>query len=163
MRRRNILFLCTHNSARSILGEAVASTLAGGFFAGYSAGAAPSGRVNPFAREVALLLGYEDAKLRSKSWDEFAGVGQPHMDIILTVCDAAAGEACPFWPGHPATGHWGFADPSRVEGSEADKRAAFWAVAEGLRIRLLRLAALDLDRLDQSVIKAALNEIHQTS
>jgi len=148
MKKYNILFLCTHNSARSVLGEALASTHQSGRFVGYSAGSTPGTKVNPFAAEIAQNLGYETHNLRSKSWDEYASVDAPVMDFIITVCDDAAGEVCPVWPGHPATAHWGFADPSKVEGSDEDKRQAFKDVMWGLKKRIDMLAALPLETLD---------------
>ena len=148
MKRYNILFLCTHNSARSVLGEALASTHMSGLFVGYSAGSSPKSAVNPFARELAQEMGYDISKLRSKSWDEFARDGAPQMDFIVTVCDNAAGEVCPVWPGKPATAHWGFADPSATEGSDDQKRRAFREVMTGLKKRLDLLASLPLDKLD---------------
>jgi len=148
MKKYNILFLCTHNSARSVLGEALASTHQSGRFVGYSAGSTPGKNVNPFAAEIAQNLGYETHYLRSKSWDEYASVDAPVMDFIITVCDDAAGEVCPVWPGHPATAHWGFADPSKVEGSDEDKRQAFKDVMWGLKKRIDMLAALPLETLD---------------
>ena len=159
MKTYNILFLCTHNSARSILGEALASTHASGRFVGYSAGSTPGGKVNPFAAELALAMGYPQAQLRSKSWDEFAAPGAPQMDFILTVCDNAAGEACPVWPGHPATAHWGFPDPSAVDGSDDVKRKAFMDVMSGLKKRIDLLAALPLDTLDKLASQAALRKL----
>jgi arsenate reductase (thioredoxin) len=148
MKKYNILFLCTHNSARSVLGEALASTHQSGRFVGYSAGSTPGTKVNPFAAEIALNLGYETHNLRSKSWDEYASPDAPVMDFIITVCDDAAGEVCPVWPGHPATAHWGFADPSKVEGSDEDKRQAFKDVMWGLKKRIDMLVALPLETLD---------------
>jgi arsenate reductase (thioredoxin) len=148
MKKYNILFLCTHNSARSVLGEALASTHQSGRFVGYSAGSTPGTKVNPFAAEIAQSLGYETHNLRSKSWDEYASPDAPVMDFIITVCDDAAGEVCPVWPGHPATAHWGFADPSKVEGSDEDKRQAFKDVMWGLKKRIDMLAALPLETLD---------------
>jgi arsenate reductase (thioredoxin) len=148
MKKYNILFLCTHNSARSVLGEALASTHQSGRFVGYSAGSTPGTKVNPFAAEIAQNLGYETHNLRSKSWDEYASPDAPVMDFIITVCDDAAGEVCPVWPGHPATAHWGFADPSKVEGSDEDKRQAFKDVMWGLKKRIDMLAALPLETLD---------------
>jgi len=149
----NILFLCTHNSARSVLGEALASTHPSGKFVGYSAGSTPGTKVNPFAAEIARELGYPESQLRSKSWDEFALPGAPKMDFIITVCDNAAGEVCPFWPGQPATAHWGFPDPSQVQGSDLEKRAAFNEVKNGLQRRLDILAAMPLDKLDSMSLK----------
>jgi protein-tyrosine-phosphatase len=156
MKQYNILFLCTHNSARSVLGEALASTHPSGLFIGYSAGSTPGTSVNPFARELALEMGYSDSNLRSKSWDEFGLPTAPKMDFIITVCDNAAGEQCPFWPGNPATAHWGFPDPSLVTGSDAEKRLAFIEVKNGLKKRIDFLASLPLEKLDS----LALREIH---
>lgn len=148
MKQYNILFLCTHNSARSVLGEALASTHPSDKFVGYSAGSTPGTAVNQFARELAIEMGYDESKLRSKSWDEFAKPGAPVMDFIITVCDNAAGEACPVWFGNPATAHWGFPDPSQVQGSDDDKRRAFKEVMLGLKQRIQLLADLPLERLD---------------
>lgn len=128
----NVLFLCTGNSARSVMSEALVNIVGKGRFVGYSAGSKPTGAINPFAVEQIQRFdpSYPVAGLRSKSWDEFALPGAPEMDFIVTVCDNAAGETCPFWPGRPATAHWGYEDPAAVEGSDADKRAAFAAVFE---------------------------------
>lgn len=155
-KKYNILFLCTHNSARSILGEALASTHSSGKFTGYSAGSTPGTAVNPFAVEIARELGYPEVNMRSKSWNEFALPGAPQMDFIVTVCDNAAGEACPFWPGKPATAHWGFRDPSQVQGSDERKRHAFHEVALGLKKRLDLLAEMPLDALGTLSLK----EVH---
>ena len=122
---RNVLFLCTGNSARSILAECYLNHVGRGRFRAWSAGSHPSGRVNPFALELLRAKGMAAEGVRSKSWDEFSAPGAPVMDYIFTVCDNAAGEACPLWPGRPATDHWGVDDPAAVEGSDADKRAAF--------------------------------------
>lgn len=159
MKTYNILFLCTHNSARSIIGEALASTDPSRKFVGYSAGSTPGTRVNPFAAEIADLLGYPNDKLRSKSWDEFAAPGAPVMDFIITVCDNAAGEVCPIWPGHPATAHWGFPDPSQAEGDDEAKRRAFKSVMVGLRKRIELLAALPIDKLDHMSLNAELQRL----
>lgn len=159
MKTYNILFLCTHNSARSILGEALASTDPSKKFVGYSAGSTPGTRVNPFAAEIAQKLGYPADKLRSKSWDEFALPDAPKMDFIITVCDNAAGEVCPIWPGNPATAHWGFPDPSQVDGDDDAKRQAFKAVMVGLRKRIELLAALPLEKLDQMSMQAELKKL----
>ena len=159
MKTYNILFLCTHNSARSILGEALASTDPKGRFVGYSAGSTPGGRVNPFAAELALTMGYPADKLRSKSWDEFAAPGAPQMDFIITVCDNAAGEVCPIWPGNPSTAHWGFPDPSRVDGDDEAKRAAFREVMAGLKKRIELLAALPLEKLDRMSLQSELGKL----
>lgn len=159
MRQYNILFLCTHNSARSILGEALASTHPSGKFVGYSAGSSPGSSINPFAKAIALELGYDESKLRSKSWDEFGLTNAPKMDFIVTVCDNAAGETCPFWPGKPTTAHWGFPDPSQVQGSDLEKKAAFNEVRNGLQRRLDLLAAMPLEKLDS----LSLQEVHITA
>lgn len=157
MKQYNILFLCTHNSARSVLGEALASMHPSAKFVGYSAGSTPGTSVNPFAKELALEMGYDEGKLRSKSWDEYGLPDAPKMDFIITVCDNAAGEVCPFWPGNPATAHWGFSDPSQVQGSDEDKRRAFKEVMIGLKKRIDLLADVPLDKLDSMSLK----EIHR--
>jgi arsenate reductase len=160
MKQYNILFLCTHNSARSVLGEALASTHPSGLFVGYSAGSTPGTAVNPIAKDIAVAeLGYDESKLRSKSWDEYGSPHAPKMDFIVTVCDNAAGEQCPFWPGNPATAHWGFPDPSQVQGSDLDKRRAFNEVKNGLQKRLDILASMPLDKLDSMSLK----EVHTKS
>ena len=155
----NILFLCTHNSARSVLGEAIASTHPSGKFVGYSAGSTPGTTVNPFARELALQMGYDESRLRSKSWDEFGLPDAPQMDFIITVCDNAAGEVCPYWPGKPATAHWGFPDPSQIQGSDEDKRRAFRGVMIGLKKRIDLMADMPIDQLNSR----SLSEIHKKS
>jgi len=152
----NILFLCTHNSARSIIGEALASTHPSGKFKGYSAGSTPGTRVNPFAAEIAKELGMDVALLKSKSWDVFSEPNAPKMDFIITVCDNVAGEVCPFWPGQPVNAHWGFPDPSQVSGTDMEKRAAFNQVMNGLKKRIDILASMPLDKLDSMSLK----EIH---
>lgn len=147
----NILILCTGNSARSILGEALFNTLGAGRFKAYSAGSHPSGRVNPFAVELVAELGYE-GNLRSKSWDEFAQPDSPQMDFIVTVCDNAAGEICPLWPGHPVTAHWGFPDPAAVEGTDGQKRAAFAQTLRQMRRRVELFLSLPLETLDRMTV-----------
>jgi arsenate reductase len=159
MKTYNVLFLCTHNSARSILGEALASTQTNGRFIGFSAGSLPGKEVNPIARTLAIEAGYPAEKMYSKSWGEYALVGAPRMDFIITVCDNAAGETCPFWPGNPATTHWGFPDPSKVQGSYEDKRSAFATLLSELRKRIQLLAASPLE--DQS-LQAALKNADST-
>ena len=154
MKQYNILFLCTHNSARSVLGEALASTHPSGKFVGYSAGSTPSTSINPIARELALEMGYEESKLRSKSWDEYGLPDAPQMDFIITVCDNAAGEVCPVWPGKPATAHWGFPDPSQVKGNDLGKKSAFISVMNGLKKRIDLLASMPLETLDSMSLKA---------
>ena len=154
MKRYNILFLCTHNSARSVLGEALASTHPSKKFVGYSAGSTPGGKVNPFAAQIAKELGYPESQLRSKSWDEFSLPDAPKMDLIVTVCDNAAGEVCPFWPGNPITAHWGFPDPSQVQGTDLEKRTAFNTVMNGLKKRIDILASMPLEKLDSMTLKS---------
>jgi arsenate reductase len=143
----NVLFLCTGNSARSLMAEALLGTLGKGRFVAYSAGSHPSGRVQPLAAEFALKLGYPSDKLRSKSWDEYASADAPKMDFIITVCDNAAGEVCPVWPGQPVSAHWGVADPAAIEGSEEQRRAAFRDAYSILRRRVELLLALPIDKL----------------
>jgi arsenate reductase len=132
----NVLFLCTGNSARSILAEAYLNSAGTGRFKAYSAGSKPGGRVNPFALELLAKTRIDTAGLRSKSWDEFGAPGAPRMDFIFTVCDNAAAETCPYWPGRPATAHWGIADPAAVSGSDAQKGAAFEAAFSELSSRI---------------------------
>jgi arsenate reductase len=153
MKQYNILFLCTHNSARSILGEALASTHPSGKFRGFSAGSTPGTSVNPIAADIAVELGMDRAILKSKSWDVFGEPNAPKMDFIVTVCDNAAGEVCPFWPGNPVTAHWGFPDPSQVQGSDLEVRAAFNEVRNGLKKRLDILASMPLEKLDSMSLK----------
>lgn len=159
----NFLFLCTGNSARSVLGEALATTLSGGRLRGFSAGSHPTGKVNPFAAELCEQMGYPTQQLRSKSWDEFAAPGAPVMDLIVTVCDNAAGEACPVWLGHPAMAHWGLPDPAAVTGSDADKRAAFRAIRDAMVKRIELLLALPLETLPQPALRAAMRRIGETA
>ena len=156
MKPYNILFLCTHNSARSVIGEALASTHPSGKFIGFSAGSTPGTSVNPIAADIAEELGMVRSLLKSKSWDVYGEPDAPKMDFIITVCDNAAGEICPFWPGQPVTAHWGFPDPSQVQGTELEKRKAFNEVKNGLKKRLDILAALPLEKLDSM----SLREIH---
>ena len=145
----NILFLCTGNSARSILAEGLANHLSAGRLRAYSAGSQPMGRVNPLATETLQALGCDTDGMSSKSWDVFAGADAPQMDFIITVCDSAAREACPYWPGAPVTAHWGFADPSHVEGDDATRRAAFAKTAQDIAHRLRLFLSLPLDKLDR--------------
>lgn len=158
----HILFLCTGNSARSIMAEALATTLSQGRFRGYSAGSRPAGKVNPLAIELVEQAGYPVDQLRSKHWDEFAGPDAPRMDFIITVCDNAAGEACPYWPGHPATAHWGFEDPAAVEGSDAEKRAAFDKVYQQIRRRMLAFLSLPPALLDTPAIRHEIARIGES-
>lgn len=150
----HVLFLCTGNSARSILAEAILNRLGAqdGRFRAYSAGSQPKGQPNPYALELLEQQGYPLEGLRSKSWDEFARPGAPAMDFIFTVCDAAAGETCPYWPGHPATAHWGLPDPAGIEPPEAARRA-FHEAYLTLKRRIERFAALPLDRRDHTLLE----------
>lgn len=149
----NILFLCTHNSARSILAEGLVTHLGKGRFKGYSAGSTPSGRVNPLALEMLQQLGCETDGMASKSWDEFERADAPQMDFVITVCDNAAGEACPVWIGHPVTAHWGFADPSAVEGDASVRREAFAQTAFAITNRLRLLLSLPIEKLDRLALQ----------
>ena len=155
----NVLFLCTGNSARSILAEALLGVLGKGRFNAYSAGSHPSGRVQPMAAELATKLGYPPEKLRSKSWDEYAKPDAPRMDFIITVCDNAAGEVCPIWPGQPIAAHWGVPDPAAVEGSEEERRAAFRDALVTLRRRVELLIALPIEKLDRIARERGVLEI----
>src|ERR1035437_3413922 len=155
----NILILCTGNSARSIIGEALFNTMGAGRFKAYSAGSHPAGRVNPFAIEQVRALGYPVENLRSKSWDEFAEAGAPQMDFIVTVCDNAAGEACPLWPGKPVTAHWGFPDPMSVVGTDEQKRAAFAQTLREIRIRVQQFLSLQLETLDRMAIENRMRDL----
>jgi arsenate reductase len=154
----NVLVLCTGNSARSILGEVLFNHLGKGKFKAYSAGSKPAGRVNPGALELLQQLGYGTEGLRSKSWDEFAQPGAPEFDFIFTVCDNAAGEACPIWLGHPCTAHWGIPDPAHVEGDEA-RRTAFKKASEQLARRIQLFISLPIEKLDKLILKDKLDEI----
>jgi arsenate reductase (thioredoxin) len=158
-RAYNVLFLCTGNSARSVMAEALLASLGKGRFRTFSAGSHPTGKVNPFALEQVGKTGYDVANLRSKSWDEFAAPGAPHMDFIITVCDQAAGEVCPLWPGHPASAHWGFYDPAAVEGSDEKKRAAFEQVFQQIKHRVEVFLEAPLATLEEGAIRAELRRI----
>jgi arsenate reductase len=158
----HILFLCTGNSARSIMAEALVSTMSHGRFQGYSAGSNPGGTVNPFAIEKVRETGYPLDQLRSKSWEEFARPDAPKMDFIITVCDNAAGEACPIWPGHPASAHWSFEDPAAVEGSDEQKRAAFSKIFRQIMVRMNAFLALPLDKLEKHAIGHEIKKIGAT-
>jgi arsenate reductase len=155
----NILVLCTGNSARSIIGEALFNTLGAGRFKAFSAGSHPTGKVNPFAIEQVQALGYPLEGLRSKSWDEFAQPDSPQMDFIVTVCDKAAGEMCPLWPGQPVAAHWGFPDPAAVEGSDEEKRAAFASTLRQIRNRVQLFLSLPLETLDRMAIENRMKAI----
>ncbi|GGC13315.1 protein-tyrosine-phosphatase [Oxalicibacterium flavum] len=158
----NILFLCTGNSARSIMAEALVTTMGHGQFKGYSAGSNPNGVVNPYAIEQVKKTGYPTDNLRSKSWDEFAAPDAPHMDFIITVCDNAAGEVCPIWPGHPSSAHWGFQDPAAVEGTDEDKRAAFERVFKQILARMNTFVSLPLNMLEKHAIHQEIKKIGAT-
>jgi len=155
----NVLFLCTGNSARSILAEAILNRLGEGRFQSHSAGSNPAGLVNPVALELLMARGYPTDPLRSKSWEEFAGVEAPTMDIVFTVCDSAEQEACPAWPGHPMTVHWGVPDPAAVQGSYAAKRQAFEDTYRLFHLRLGRLVSLPLESLDRAALRRELDKI----
>jgi arsenate reductase len=158
----NVLFLCTGNSARSIIAEALMNREGRGRFRAYSAGSMPTGRVNPHAVPIVESLGFSASEFRSKSWDEFASPRAPPLDFILTVCDNAAGEVCPIWPGQPMTAHWGVPDPAAVKGSEAEIAAAFNETARRLRNRIHLFLNLPLASLDRMSLQARLKEIGQT-
>lgn len=158
-RHYNILFLCTGNSARSIMAEGLVNLMGHGRFRAFSAGSQPAGRVNPFAVEQLAKVGYDASGARSKSWNEFAGADAPTMDFIVTVCDNAANEVCPVWPGHPAVAHWGFADPAAVEGGDDEKRAAFHRIFGEIRQRVQLFLALPVDKLDHLALLQKLREI----
>ena len=155
---RNVLFLCTGNSARSILGEVLLNHLSKGQFRGYSAGSYPKGQVHPLAIKTLARMQLPSTGLRSKSWDEFARPGAPHMDYVLTVCDQAAGEVCPIWPGHPITAHWGVADPAAAEGSEEERLEAFAETARILQLRIQFFLNFRFKELRRSELKAKLDE-----
>ncbi len=158
-RTYNVLFLCTGNSARSIMAEVLLTHLGKGRFGAFSAGSHPSGRVNPFSIETLKGFGLATTGLRSKSWDEFVAKGAPPIDFIFTVCASAAGEACPVWPGRPVTAHWGVEDPAAVEGTDEEKRAAFKEAAIILRRRIELFLALPIATLDELTITTRLREI----
>lgn len=157
----NVLILCTGNSARSILGEAVFNREGKGLFRAYSAGSQPAGAPNPFAINLLQNEGFDTSFARSKSWDEFAGPDAPKMDFVITVCDSAAAETCPFWPGVPMTAHWGLPDPAAVTGTDAEKALAFAQTYAALVRRVQTLAALPISSLDQLTLKTRLTEIGQ--
>ena len=158
MKSYNVLFLCTGNSARSILAEAYLNGAGRGRFRAYSAGSQPAGRVNPFALELLAQRRIDPGAARSKSWDEFARPGAPALDFVVTVCDNAAGEVCPIWPGQPVTAHWGVADPAAVTGSDEDKRKAFQRALAELSARVDRLLALPIEKLDRLALKKKLDD-----
>ena len=158
-RTYNVLFLCTGNSARSILGEAVLNHVGEGRFKAYSAGSYPKGIVHPMALALLEENGIPAEGARSKSWDEFAADGAPKMDFVFTVCDDAAGEACPIWPGRPATAHWGIEDPAKVEGPEFKQRAAFENALNFMRNRIAAFVSLPLESIDSMSLASKLRGI----
>jgi arsenate reductase len=155
----NALFLCTGNSARSVLAEAILNKVGQGKFRAYSAGSHPKGGVNPHAIKLLQSLGFETADLRSKSWDEFERPDAPKLDFVFTVCDSAAAEVCPIWPGQPMTAHWGVPDPAAVEGSEAEISLAFADAFRLLNNRITLFAGLPVEGLDRLSLQRRLNEI----
>jgi len=157
----NVLFLCTHNSARSTLAEATLNHIGKGRFKAFSAGSSPreNQQPNPLGLQVLQNAGISTEGLRSKSWDEFAAADALHMDLVITVCDNAAGEVCPFWPGHPATAHWGYADPSGVEGDEAKKLEAFRQTLLAIHRRLELLINLPADKLERAMVQQSARDL----
>lgn len=155
----NVLFLCTGNSARSIIAESVLNKDGAGKFKAYSAGSHPKGEVHPMAIDVLRGRGYPVEGLRSKSWDEFAAEGAPEFDFVFTVCDNAAGEACPAWPGQPMTAHWGLEDPVAVEGTDTEKHFAFGETLRYMKLRLAAFGALPVESLGRLSLSAKLKEI----
>jgi arsenate reductase len=155
----NVLFLCTHNSARSVIAECVMNRLGGGKFKAYSAGSQPSGKVHPHAIELLKRLNYDTTGLRSKSWEEFARPGAPQLNFVFTVCDDAANEVCPVWPGQPMSAHWGLPDPSRVEGTEAERAFAFADTHRMLYQRIGIFTNLPLKSLDKLSLQKRLDDI----
>ena len=157
----NVLFLCTHNSARSILAEATLNHIGHGRFKAFSAGSSPrdNQQPNPLGLQVLRAAGMATEGLRSKSWDEFALPDAPHMDLVITVCDNAAGEVCPYWPGQPATAHWGYADPSAVEGTDDQRIEAFRQTLHAIRRRLELLVNLPADKLEKARLQGTAREL----
>ena len=161
----NVLILCTHNSARSVLGEAMLNHWAGRLgrdVRAFSAGSAPGGRINPFSLDVLAAAGIDTSGCRSKSWDEFVGEGAPRMRIVVTVCDSAAAEQCPYWPGSPVKVHWGYADPSAAPGGDDAKRAAFELTRQAIGYRTLHLLGLPLESLSDAELQRAMLDIART-
>jgi protein-tyrosine-phosphatase len=157
----NVLFLCTGNSARSIMAEALLNHAGAGRFKAFSAGSHPKGSVHPRSLATLKANGVPISELRSKAWDEFARPGAPPLDIVVTVCDQAAGEVCPIWPGGPMRVHWGIADPAAATGSEAEQRRAFETAFAALRRRIDALLSLPLDQIDRASLAIRLREIGQ--
>jgi arsenate reductase (thioredoxin) len=159
----NVLFLCTGNSARSVMAESILAKDGAGRFRAFSAGSHPKGRVHPLALKVIDSFGYSTAGLRSKSWEEFAGGNAPVMDFVFTVCDNAAGEICPIWPGQPMSAHWGIEDPAAAEGSELEQEAAFVAGFHHLKNRIATFAALPFAKLDRIALKQHVDAIGRSA
>jgi len=159
----NVLFLCTGNSARSVLAESILQKDGAGRFVSFSAGSQPKGQVNPFALKVLRSMDYPAGGFRSKSWLEFAESNAPQMDFVFTVCDSAAGEACPVWPGHPMTAHWGIADPAAVDGSDIEKEAAFVTAFRQLKNRIGAFTSLPLASIDKLSLGTRLRDIGNMS
>ena len=157
-----VLFLCTGNSARSIMAEAMLNAMGKGKFIAYSAGSHPAGTVNTLALDQIEHLGFSSKDLRSKSWDEFAMPSAPHMDFVITVCDKAAGEVCPFWPGQPMTAHWGFQDPAAVTDETTDKQQVFSRVCREIKNRLDLFLSLPIDKLEKLALQRELDHIGAT-
>jgi arsenate reductase (thioredoxin) len=157
----NVLFLCTGNSARSVIAEAILNKIGRGTFHAYSAGSQPKGQVNPHTITLLHGLGYDTTGFRSKSWSEFAQADAPQLDFVFTVCDNAAGEACPLWPGQPMTAHWGIPDPAEAQGTDAEIAAAFLDAYRMLMRRIELFTALPLAKLDQLTLRSRLREIGQ--
>ncbi|QJR10726.1 Arsenate reductase [Usitatibacter rugosus] len=155
----DVLFLCTGNSARSIMAEVMLNALGKGRFRGHSAGSQPKGQVHPMSLETMRALGFPTSNVRSKSWDEFAVPGAPPLDFIITVCDNAATEVCPIWPGKPTSAHWGVPDPAAVEGTVEEQRAAFHDAALALRRRIELMTSLPLAKLDHLSLQSKLHDI----
>ncbi len=158
----NVLFLCTGNSARSILAESIINKLGKGKFSGFSAGSHPKGQVHPIALALLLKLDYPTDNLRSKSWDEFAAPNALHLDFVFTVCDNAAGEVCPHWPGQPMTAHWGIPDPAAVEGTDSEKSLAFREAFRSLETRIKLFLSLPLASIDRMRLKERVDAIGKT-
>lgn len=158
----NVLFLCTGNTARSVLAEAIVNRAGQGKFVGFSAGSQPKGQVHRYTLDLLESMRHPTAQLFSKNWDLYAAAGAPRMDFIFTVCDSAAGEACPVWPGQPMTAHWGIPDPAAVEGSEIEKRAAFRQAYAALENRIRLFMSLPLTSLDRMTLKYQLDAIGNT-
>jgi arsenate reductase (thioredoxin) len=158
----NVLFLCTGNSARSIMAECILNRLGAGKFRGYSAGSHPAGKVNPFALNLLRKSNYDVSHLRSKSWDEYAASGAPKLDFVFTVCDDAANEVCPIWPGQPMTAHWGLPDPAKAEGTDAERSLAFADTMRMLTQRIGIFVSLPLDKLSKLSLQKELDAIGRT-